>query len=147
MVCTMAGITGDFIRTTSVRIWRFLVTARRSVRIVGGGSSICRPVGRIIAKFRLSRFVRFNGVRLTGQFWSGAASRLKVFRELSAWLGISEHNLLKTLSLPLPLVMATKDPRPGRWRDNAKILGRVINDAAIRSLATTLGYKDKSQWL
>ncbi len=101
---------------------------------------------RAILEFVQRNDVDYRRVRFE-EFCNGAASRLKVFRELSAWLGISEHNLLKTLSLPLPLVMATKDPRPGRWRDNAKILGRVINDAAIRSLATTLGYKDKSQWL
>ncbi len=78
---------------------------------------------------------------------NGNPGRLSICRELSGWLGIAEDRLLATLSLPLPYIMATKGPRAGRWRENAAILERVIDHPTIRSLATTLGYKDKSEWL
>jgi len=86
------------------------------------------------------RRVRFE------QLAGGDESRLRVCQDLCGWLGVGADTPPETFARPLPPVMATAAPRPRRWRENAAVLERVINQPFIRGLARDLGYEDQSEW-
>ncbi|MFA9446603.1 sulfotransferase [Egicoccus sp. AB-alg6-2] len=71
--------------------------------------------------------------------------RRAALRAVADFLGIAPGPL--TSESPLPVVMATAAPRPGRWRDNAPVLDPVLRDPAVRETATRLGYEpDPDTW-
>jgi hypothetical protein len=48
----------------------------------------------------------------------------------------------------LPVVMATAQPRPARWRCRGDALRNVLGDPAVPDLAERLGYdRDGSGWV
>lgn len=74
--------------------------------------------------------------------------RLRFSTELAALLGVSRGDLKKALVADLPVVMATAEPAPARWRCRSSSLTDVLRDPTVLELARRLGYHpDRSDWL
>jgi hypothetical protein len=99
-----------------------------------------------ILKFARRPDLDYKRVRFE-ELSNGDESRLRVCQDICRWLEVGDDTPPETFSRPLLPVMATAPPRLRRWRDNAEVLERVINQPIIQSLARDLGYEDKSEWI
>lgn len=70
---------------------------------------------------------------------AGAEGRSRVLRRVREAAGLPSGGP-DTDRGPAPLVMATQPPRPGRWRDRARIIEPVIRRPDIAEVARALGY-------
>jgi hypothetical protein len=72
--------------------------------------------------------------------------RAATLRSLADWLGIDPSPLVA--GEELPVVMATRPPRPARWRANADVLAGVLGDREVLRWAHELGYgSDPDGWV
>lgn len=73
------------------------------------------------------------------------ARRHRTLRALAGWLGIDPDPIVGREELPV--VMATRPPRPARWRDHEQELADVLADRRVVGWAEELGYgTDRSGW-
>ncbi|MBA2637355.1 MAG: sulfotransferase [Solirubrobacterales bacterium] len=73
--------------------------------------------------------------------------RQALAERLAAWIGLDPGPLAELLVRGLPPVMATRAPRPGRWREREDELLPVLIDDETLALAERLGHPpDPSQW-
>ena len=67
-------------------------------------------------------------------------ARTKVSAALAPLLGVPETRLRHVLAADLPVVMATAEPAPARWRSRGEALREVLREATQLELAASLGY-------
>ncbi|MFF9105667.1 hypothetical protein ACF1AU_34515 [Streptomyces rubrogriseus] len=71
------------------------------------------------------------------------ASRERTLRSVFAFAGIPQP----PRPVSLPVVMATAQPRPARWRQRADLVLPAINQPGIREVADELGYRKGEEGL
>ncbi|MEU3861040.1 sulfotransferase [Streptomyces sp. NPDC028722] len=72
--------------------------------------------------------------------------RAESFERLADWLGIPfEGEFQRAVHRGIGPVVATREPRPGRWRDRAARIEAAL-DARTLETAERLGYTDPAEW-
>lgn len=73
--------------------------------------------------------------------------RGETLSSLLRWCGAGEEEALRESERPLPTVMATQRPTPGRWRARNDILDPLLRTPAVRDMMGRLGYaEDCADW-
>jgi hypothetical protein len=72
--------------------------------------------------------------------------RRRTLQRVLDWLGLARPPAGAAFWHDPPLVMATKPPSSGRWRERAALLRPVLDQPQVRRLAAELGYEDESEW-
>ncbi|WP_445398164.1 sulfotransferase [Streptomyces sp. LE64] len=77
----------------------------------------------------------------------GAAGRIDCFERLADWLGVPfEGAFRRAAHEGIGPVVATAEPRAGRWRARAARISAAVGPAD-RALADRLGYTDETEWI
>ncbi|WP_404954570.1 sulfotransferase [Streptomyces sp. 147326] len=72
--------------------------------------------------------------------------RLATFEGLADWLGIPlEGEFQRAVRQGIGPVVATREPRPGRWRDRAARIEAALDPRTLET-AERLGYTDPAEW-
>ncbi len=76
-----------------------------------------------------------------------AARRQRTLRRILEFAGLDQSSGTAA-DQPLPLVMSTRTPRPGRWRERADAVLPALSDRHLMDVAGELGYSmvDREQW-
>jgi hypothetical protein len=80
-------------------------------------------------------------------FIGGAERRVASFERLSRWLGIPLRDAFRrAVHHGIAPVVATAQPRAGRWQSRADLIGQALDKATLH-VAERLGYVDPAHWI
>ncbi|GGX13788.1 sulfotransferase family protein [Streptomyces lomondensis] len=78
---------------------------------------------------------------------AGPDRRTECFEKLADWLGVPfEGEFRRAVHQGIGPVVATREPRPGRWRERAASIEAAL-DSGTRRTAERLGYTDPAEWV
>jgi hypothetical protein len=70
----------------------------------------------------------------------GPAKRLDVLRTIAEFAEVRLDRFIAAASENMPVVMATRPPRPGRWKERRALIRPVIAESGVGDVSAELGY-------
>ncbi|MBM3312404.1 MAG: sulfotransferase [Candidatus Aminicenantes bacterium] len=82
---------------------------------------------------------RSLGVRFESLL-AGGGPRRETLRAIAAFAGLEMDGWIEAASADMPVVMATRPPQAGRWKERSGLIRPVISEPEMKSLSRALGY-------